>query len=295
MSVLEVEQLLEPISAQPPCGENLEYDADFGEIERAAQGTPEQQFGNTVIPAEEPDWKDVRRKAIDLFARTKDLRIAVYLLSAVVRLDGLLGFRDAVAAVFRGLVDKYWQEVHPLLDPDDDLDPTLRVNSLAALCDQSACLKSILEAPIVVSSALGKFSFRDYLVATGEMPPRSDETPPEKSTIESAFRDSDPSRLVEMADAVAGALADAKGLESSLAELVGAQSSMNFEPLTDMLSKMSRLLSEQVTRLGLTEDLAKWWKSSRSMPVRLRPPLRANQTRRPPIRCRGSPAADSAR
>ena len=79
MSVLEVEQLLEPVSAESPCGENLEYDADFQEMERGSQGTPEQQFGDTVIEAQSPDWKTVRGKALELFQRTKDLRVAVYL------------------------------------------------------------------------------------------------------------------------------------------------------------------------------------------------------------------------
>ena len=96
MSVLEVEQLLEPISSESPCGENLEYDSDFGELERAAQPVAEQQFGNTVVEAREPDWRDVRSKALELFGRTKDLRVAVLLAQATVRLDGLAGFRDAL-------------------------------------------------------------------------------------------------------------------------------------------------------------------------------------------------------
>ncbi len=250
MSVLDVEALIEPISAETPCGENLEYDADFGELERAAQGTPEQQFGNTVVEAQEPDWKDVRAKALDLLKRTKDLRVAVYLARAVVRLDGLPGFRDALALV-RGLVERYWQEVHPQLDPDDNLDPALRVNALAALCDTDACLKAVLESPMVESPGLGKFSYRDYMVAAGEMPPRQGEAPPEKSTIEAAFLDAAPEGLVEMAETMAGALADAEGLESSLTERVGMQSSASFEPLTDPLKKISRLLSEQVERRGL--------------------------------------------
>ena len=250
MSVLDVEQLLEPISPDAPCGENLEYDADFGELERAAQGAAEQQFGSTVVEAQEPDWKDVRKRALDLLTRTKDLRVVVYLARAVVRLDGLPGFRDALA-VLRGLVEKYWQEVHPQLDPEDDNDPALRVNALAALCDKDACLKAVLEAPMVESSALGKFSYRDYMVASGDMPPRQGENPTEMATIDSAFQDADPDGLIERGGLMAGAVADADGLESSLTAAVGVQNSASFDPLTDLLKKISKVLSEQLGRRGL--------------------------------------------
>jgi type VI secretion system protein ImpA len=36
--------------SEQPCGENLEYDADFQAMEQAMQGKAEQQFGDTIIP-----------------------------------------------------------------------------------------------------------------------------------------------------------------------------------------------------------------------------------------------------
>jgi type VI secretion system protein ImpA len=228
----------------------LEYDADFGELERAAQPVAEQQFGNTVVEAQEPDWKDVRGKALDLFGRTKDLRVAVLLARATVRLDGLAGFRDALA-LLRGLVERFWKDVHPQLDPEDDLDPAVRVNTLAALCDNDACLKAVLEAAIVESSALGTFAYRDYLIASGEMPPRAGREPVEMAALESAFTDSDPQDLLDRAETMAAAVADAEALESALTQEVGTRQSTSFDPLTDLLKKISRLLAEQVERRGL--------------------------------------------
>jgi type VI secretion system protein ImpA len=250
MGLLDVEQLLEPIAPDSPCGENLEYDADFGEMERAAQGAPEQQFGNTVVEARGPDWREVRSKALDLLARTKDIRIAVYLARACAWLDGLPGFCEALAYL-QQLLGRYWQEIHPQLDPDDHLDPTLRVNALLALCDSDACLRAVLESPIVESAGLGKFCYRDYLVATGEMPPRTGETAPETSTIESAFLDANADQLLQMSSAMACAVTDASGLELCVTDHVGSQNSASFEPLIELLKKIWRLLSEQVDRRGL--------------------------------------------
>ena len=96
MSVLDVDQLLAPVSPDAPCGENLEYDADYAAMEQAAAGKPEQQFGSTTIPGEEPDWKEVRSKALDLFSRTKDLRASMYLVRSATWMDGLPGLADGM-------------------------------------------------------------------------------------------------------------------------------------------------------------------------------------------------------
>ena len=40
-----IEEWLQPISSDSPCGPNLEYDADFLKLEEAARVTPDQEFG----------------------------------------------------------------------------------------------------------------------------------------------------------------------------------------------------------------------------------------------------------
>ena len=79
MGVLDLEKLLEPLSSDEPCGDDLEYDSEFGEMERASQGVAEQQYGETLIEGQEADWKEVHRKALSLLDRSKDLRVAVML------------------------------------------------------------------------------------------------------------------------------------------------------------------------------------------------------------------------
>ena len=119
MSDIDVDALLAAISEDSPCGENLEYDADFGSMERAAEGSPEQQIGESVIPVEDPDWRQVKSLAVELFSRTKDLRVAIYLTRAALQLDGIAGFRDGLT-ILHGLVEQYWTDVYPQLDPEDE-------------------------------------------------------------------------------------------------------------------------------------------------------------------------------
>ena len=127
MPIIDVEQLTAPLSDDAPSGDNLEYEPEFGELERAAQGTDEHVMGDEVVAAEEPDWSDVKSQALALFEKTRDLRVAVVLTRALVNRSGPEGLDDGVALI-RGLLEQQWDTVHPQLDAEDDNDPTFRVN-----------------------------------------------------------------------------------------------------------------------------------------------------------------------
>ncbi len=88
------------------CGEDLEYDPVFAKMERAAQGKPEQQYGDTLIPAEDPEWPELRRLALAVLARSKDLRAIGHLIEALLHTDGLTGF-NAGLALLRGSLERY--------------------------------------------------------------------------------------------------------------------------------------------------------------------------------------------
>ena len=53
MSSIDLETLIAPIEVEPPCGPSLDYDPAYLELERLAQGTPEQQMGDSVIAAQQ--------------------------------------------------------------------------------------------------------------------------------------------------------------------------------------------------------------------------------------------------
>ncbi len=123
-----------PVDSQSPCGPDCEYEADFLALAQAVAGKPEQQFGDTVIAAVEPDWRAVEQMATALLAKTKDLRIVVWLAQAATRLHGVAGFAASVA-LMHALCQQFWSEVHPRLVVDGDDDPYLRLNAFAELSD----------------------------------------------------------------------------------------------------------------------------------------------------------------
>ncbi|MCT6022844.1 type VI secretion system protein TssA, partial [Pseudomonas aeruginosa] len=189
--MLDVPVLLAAVSPDSPCGDDLEYDAAFLELERIAQGQPERQMGDAVLPAEPPEWPRVRALASELFGRSKDLRVANLLLQSNVALDGLDGLADGLLLV-RELLGQYWDGVYPLLDADDDNDPTFRINALTGLVAEPL-LQLVWAIPLVRSRAFGPVNLRAALNAAGLQRFASETLSPEQ--IAGAFADADADAL----------------------------------------------------------------------------------------------------
>ena len=163
-----VEALLTPIGEASPCGDDLEYDAAFTALAASSQGKPEQQFGDTVIPAVEPEWRDVAEQSDAILRRSKDVRAAVLLLRASTRLQGVVGF-IAGLHLLTGLFDRFWDGIHPTLDADDDNDPTMRLNALAPLWDENMVLRDLYDAQVGVAPGVGQIRVRDIAIAHGAL------------------------------------------------------------------------------------------------------------------------------
>src|SRR5262245_27047396 len=128
--MVDVQALLSEIKDSPPCGPNLEHDLSFFELEEAARSKPEQRIGDAIKPAEEPSWPRVIELGITLLGRTKDLRVGVHLTRALTRTEGIAGLAAGLSLV-HGLLERYWDHVHPTLEADQGGDPTERINALA--------------------------------------------------------------------------------------------------------------------------------------------------------------------
>lgn len=154
--MIEIDKFLTEAADEPPYGPDLTYDAEFLALETAATGKPEQQFGDTVIPAEPPDWRDVEKRAVALLERTKDLRVAAYLTRAWVNFRGLPGLAGGTELV-AGLLDRYWDGAHPL--PEDG-DYFMRMNAIASLADLTGLVRDLRGADFLKAS-YGSISVRD--------------------------------------------------------------------------------------------------------------------------------------
>lgn len=245
VSTIDIEALLAGVSSEDPCGPDLEYDAEMRQLEEASQGKPEQQMGDTIVAGEEPDWREVREKTIALFARTKDLRVATLLAKALLKTGGFAGFADGIA-VLRGLVDRYWETLHPRLDPDDANDPTMRINIVTSLCDQEGMLVAVRNTPFVVSPNLGRFGLRELAFASGDGTPSDGQAAPTMSTIDGAFMDASLESVTTCANALSSCLEHLRELEAKLTEVVGSTNAPNLDALRRLLFQASKLVKEKL-------------------------------------------------
>jgi len=155
---MTIDDWLRDTESEPPCGPNLEYDDQFMALANAALGKPEQQFGDTIIPAEDPDWKGVLERSSALLSRTKDLRATLLLTRALTRIDGLPGLLQGLELT-RRLLETHWDDVHPRLVVDGEPDPMLRSNALSGLADEAGLLRD-LRAASLIATPVGPITVR---------------------------------------------------------------------------------------------------------------------------------------
>lgn len=257
---IDVETLLADVSPDAPCGENLEYDPVFVEMIQAAQGTEERQVGDSIIPAEEPNWRAVADRCRDLASRTQDLRVATYLILALLKTEGPTGLRDGLAYL-HALLERRWDSVHPQLDPEDDNDPTMRVNTIAALAapgetfgDPMKFVRRVREMTLCQSKQVGSFSMRDIQIANGEVAfeGAEGEQRPEPALIDAAFEDCPVEDLQSTAAAVAESAELGQKIDQVLTEKVGATHAVDLSPFRDVLVQVHQVLEGQLSKRGYT-------------------------------------------
>src|SRR5205823_4173114 len=106
------------------------------------------------------------------------------------------------------------------LDPEDDNDPTARVNIIGSLCDPASFLRAVRDAPLVASRTFGRVSLRS-LAGGAPGNPANGSAPPEAAAAEPAFLDAPLDDLLATAHAIREAIVVTERLEAALTARVG--------------------------------------------------------------------------
>jgi type VI secretion system protein ImpA len=146
--MLNLEELLAPIGADRPAGEDLAFSPELDAVNRARQADdPSLDQGAWVTTLKEADWKFVAKQCASLIAqRSKDLQLAVWLIEASAKTGGLRGLADSVF-LLADLCDQYWEALYPALDDG----PEQRIGNLAWIAARIPQL--ILEMPVTEDGA----------------------------------------------------------------------------------------------------------------------------------------------
>ncbi|WP_313705767.1 type VI secretion system protein TssA [Massilia sp.] len=156
MSTLE--QLLTPVSAAAPCGEDLAFSPELDAIAQARKADdPSLEQGAWVTTLKEADWKFVAKRCAALIeTRSKDLQLAVWLAEANAKTAGLRGLGEALELI-GALCERYWDGLYPLPDEDGFERRIGNLGWIAARVPQLAA-----ECPVTEGAA---FSMRDIEAA----------------------------------------------------------------------------------------------------------------------------------
>jgi len=248
MARYNLEPLLAPVSDELPAGPDLEYDPDFLALERAAAPKAERAVGDTVKAAEEPDWAKVIELSEAILTRSKDLRTAVHLTTAWLRTSGMPGW-GAGLGLIRGLLEQFWDNVHPQLDAEDDNDPTMRVNAVVPLSDLQSVLGYFRTTPFVQSPRMGRFNLRDLRIANGTLKVTTPGSGPEPSVteMEACCMDCPEEELVETTAAIGESLEHAKAIDALFTDRVGT-AGPDFKNLLSDIYELKKFLDPQLAR-----------------------------------------------
>jgi type VI secretion system protein ImpA len=143
-----IEQLLEPISVEAPCGEDMQFAPELDAIAKARESDdPSLEQGAWVTTVKEADWKYVATQCDKLIAtRSKDLKLAVWLAEARTRTAGLRGLGEGMQLI-AGLCRRYWDTVYPLAE---DGDQDMRIGKLRWL---ASCMPNLLRETALTEGA----------------------------------------------------------------------------------------------------------------------------------------------
>ncbi len=246
--MMNIEELLKPVSDDKPCGPDLSNDPQFDELQRLLKGKPEIEVGAVRKPAEPPNWQELQA-ACERFliggkdaAGCKHLRVAIIYCCSLLKTAGLPGFRDGLQFI-RGLLERYWPTLYPALDPEDNNDPTARLNILGGLASPRGSVSgwlTILDylyaAPLCQRKGAPPISFE--LLQTAKLNQTTTTGAPAAglalAQIADAFRSSG-EQVAANNQALKEALEAVQGMDQFLTSTLSAAKAMSFEELEKTL------------------------------------------------------------
>ena len=233
--------LLEPISEDAPCGENLE------DTQLLASFDSYRVFGQMTPSSGATDWREIRTAAEDALHKSKDFRLLANYAIARLQVEGLAPFCDMLEVAGQWL-ETYPDRVYPLVDDD----AILRRNSLNNFSDRMAVLDAIRRAPFVRHPAVGTFSLRDVEIATGNLKLPEGEEGASQAQINGALSAIDDQELNASAAAFEQGIAALNKIDRLMRDAHGYEGAPELAPLLAPIKQIHGLLAEQIaTRAAL--------------------------------------------
>jgi type VI secretion system protein ImpA len=239
----EIEFLVEPSSAEAPCGIDLE------DTQLLAGFDTYRLFGSDIPLPADTDWRAIRDKSLTALAQSHDLRLLAHLAAALVRIEGLITFCRVITVADRWL-GEHWDQVFPRIDED----AILRRNALNSFADRMAIVDAVRRSPVVSHRQLGSFSLRDLELATGQLTPtEADVKAPSSAQIEATLAGTPAADLMGLSGALQTGMGSLRNIVATMQTRGGFDSAPDFDGLLRPLSRIDKLLTAHIPGTAANE------------------------------------------
>ncbi|WP_186464828.1 type VI secretion system protein TssA [Azospirillum brasilense] len=256
-AALDLAAILAPVSAEAPTGPDLRMDyadrapyrqlKDARQAARAAERRQEAESDASATPSE---WRLIADLAPSVLAtQSKDLEVAAWLAEALLRTRGMAGLADGFA-VLRGLVERYWPDLHPQPDEDGVETTVAPLTGLNGRDGNGTLLQPLSRLPLTFGADGSSYALwqveqaagldlladddrRERRIAAGTVP---------MDVIETSARTTPPAAFVRLASDIDRCLQAFQGLEAALDARLGVDGPPT-RAIRDTLEQMRRTLT----------------------------------------------------
>lgn len=253
---MDLSELLVPFGDETPSGPNLEYEPVFREMEEAATPGEDRSVDHSnpkkpreVVTVIDPNYREVRSKALEILGKSHDLRAAIHLGNASLMREGLPEFAACITYI-ADCLETYWDTCHPELDEDDG-DATMRINALSALVDTRTTLRAARLVGLCKSPNFGSPNLRMIEIADGDIEAEDQEQGLlDMAAISAAFRDTPEEAMSDIYEAVTRVIADLGRIDAVFNEKTPGEGP-RLNALTALMRRMADRMKKEVGTLGV--------------------------------------------
>jgi type VI secretion system protein ImpA len=236
--------LLAPVSADAPCGPDLdaEGDPEFMNFMAAIEGQLPAAFFS--FDRKSIDFDEANAVGEKLLARSHDIRLLILLAKLSILNKDVDRFAHWLVTLAQSLAD-HWDAVHPRSENGDFV---ARIAQLSTLNDGPVVVLPLQYAPLVETERDGVLNFRAQLVALGEVKPRDGDNLPNGVAIDKILLNGDMSRLAQTFKSLQGIKSSIGQIRTTLIERVGFEQTPSFEALSPLVDRMNSFIHAAVAR-----------------------------------------------
>jgi type VI secretion system ImpA family protein len=228
---LKLEELLAPVAGDDPCGPDLTYETERYEIEQAFERSVSVDATGAEAGEVDVDWRRVLKLIEDQSRLTKDVWLAVYMARTGVR-SGSMETTQTGVKYLAGLLETYWQGVHPKLE---EYGFQGRKGACDSLAGAAEFVNPLWRVVLLDHPRLGRFTARDFARFQ-----QGGESEDGYGLFRAALQDATDGALLETAGRLAELAADIRRVDAVLTGAAEDGSATNFNPTYEAIEQVRR-------------------------------------------------------